>query len=158
MVVASGAAAHRRKDHQGFDGSRLIPSSVDDDDLCDRDRPVCVTSGLSFLGIALVNNLLARGYSVRIVVENPGNLITDFRYEAFFFFFFSFVESFESKFETTKKQIEFDDLFEFYFLTERTAKFSFLLLLFFFSDFFVLFGKNHFLLNGVVHFLEHVVA
>ncbi|EXC20296.1 Anthocyanidin reductase [Morus notabilis] len=74
MVVASGAATHRRKDHQGFDGSRLIPSSVDDDDLCDRDRPVCVTSGLSFLGIALVNNLLARGYSVRIVVENPEDL------------------------------------------------------------------------------------
>lgn len=74
MLLAS-SAAHRRKDQQDFNGSDRFPSTVDDDeDFLDRDRPVCVTSGLSFLGIAVVNNLLARGYSVRILVDNPEDL------------------------------------------------------------------------------------
>ncbi|KAL6136301.1 hypothetical protein ACLB2K_061597 [Fragaria x ananassa] len=34
------------------------------------DKLVCVTSGVSFLGLAVVNLLLLRGYSVRIIVYN----------------------------------------------------------------------------------------
>lgn len=35
---------------------------------------VCVTSGVSFLGIAIVKQLLLRGYSVRIIVDNEGKI------------------------------------------------------------------------------------
>ena len=31
---------------------------------------VCVTSGMSYLGITLVNLLLLHGFSIRIIVEN----------------------------------------------------------------------------------------
>ncbi|KAM0027821.1 putative NAD(P)-binding domain superfamily [Helianthus debilis subsp. tardiflorus] len=31
---------------------------------------VCVTSGVSFLGIAIVKQLVLRGYSVRVIVDN----------------------------------------------------------------------------------------
>ncbi|KAI3774525.1 hypothetical protein L1987_49083 [Smallanthus sonchifolius] len=34
---------------------------------------VCVTSGVSFLGIAIVKQLLIRGYAVRIIVDNEGS-------------------------------------------------------------------------------------
>ncbi|XP_058180360.1 cinnamoyl-CoA reductase-like SNL6 [Rhododendron vialii] len=34
------------------------------------EKVVCVTSGISFLGIAIVNRLLLRGYSVRLIVTN----------------------------------------------------------------------------------------
>ncbi|XP_062106861.1 cinnamoyl-CoA reductase-like SNL6 isoform X2 [Humulus lupulus] len=66
MLMAS-AGAHRRKsqhDHR-FNGA------VDETDDGDQGGLVCVTSGLSFLGIAIVNCLLIRGYSVRIIVDNP---------------------------------------------------------------------------------------
>ncbi|KAK1438830.1 hypothetical protein QVD17_04641 [Tagetes erecta] len=35
---------------------------------------VCVTSGVSFLGIAIVKQLLLRGYSVRIIVDNEEDI------------------------------------------------------------------------------------
>ncbi|KAL6957401.1 hypothetical protein U1Q18_047653, partial [Sarracenia purpurea var. burkii] len=34
------------------------------------EKLVCVTSGVSFLGLAIVNRLLIRGYSVRLIVTN----------------------------------------------------------------------------------------
>ncbi|GMI99148.1 hypothetical protein like AT5G14700 [Hibiscus trionum] len=59
------AAMERRKDNGEFKG--LIPHSA----IVDlRDKLVCVTSGASFLGFALVNRLLLRGYSVRVLVDN----------------------------------------------------------------------------------------
>ncbi|BBH00416.1 NAD(P)-binding Rossmann-fold superfamily protein, partial [Prunus dulcis] len=70
MLVASAAGLHRTK-HQPND--LRFPSKTDDltDDDEEEDRLVCVTSGVSFLGLALVNRLLLRGYSVRILVDNP---------------------------------------------------------------------------------------
>lgn len=65
MLMAS-AGFHRRKDH--LNGAADL-----DDDRAERGGLVCVTSGLSFLGLTIVNKLLARGYSVRIIVDNPGN-------------------------------------------------------------------------------------
>lgn len=44
-----------------------------------REKLVCVTSGTSYLGSAIVDRLLSRGYSVRIAVSNQGT------YELFFF-------------------------------------------------------------------------
>ncbi|KAL5725137.1 hypothetical protein ACHQM5_008317 [Ranunculus cassubicifolius] len=36
----------------------------------EEEKVVCVTSGISFLGLAIVNRLLHRGYSIRIAVDN----------------------------------------------------------------------------------------
>ncbi|KAK8710237.1 hypothetical protein V6N13_145571 [Hibiscus sabdariffa] len=58
-------AAMERRDNGEFKG--LIPRSA----IVDlRDKLVCVTSGASFLGFALVNRLLLHGYSVRVLVDN----------------------------------------------------------------------------------------
>ncbi|KAG8501534.1 hypothetical protein CXB51_004033 [Gossypium anomalum] len=61
------AATERSKENDDFKG--LMSSHIADLDL-QQDKLVCVTSGVSFLGLALVNRLLLRGYSVRILVDN----------------------------------------------------------------------------------------
>ncbi|XP_065879603.1 cinnamoyl-CoA reductase-like SNL6 [Euphorbia lathyris] len=65
MIVAC-VHLPRRKDHhhRHFQASRLSSSEFDLGD-----NLVCVTSGASFLGIAIVNTLLSRGYSVRIILH-----------------------------------------------------------------------------------------
>ena len=73
MLMAS-AGLHRRKDHQ--DQLNGAGDEIDRDNI-ERGGLVCVTSGLSFLGVAIVNRLLTRGYSVRIIVDNPGNQLTN---------------------------------------------------------------------------------
>ncbi|KAG6392478.1 hypothetical protein SASPL_146697 [Salvia splendens] len=67
-MLLSCAAVNRRKDGDGFGGAResAIPGRGGDV----FDRMVCVTSGVSYLGIAIVNQLLVNGYSVRIIVDN----------------------------------------------------------------------------------------
>ncbi|KAF4381561.1 cinnamoyl-CoA reductase-like SNL6 [Cannabis sativa] len=69
MLMAS-AGAHRRKNQH----DHRFNAAVDETDEGERGGLVCVTSGLSFLGIAIVNRLLIRGYSVRIIVDNPEDL------------------------------------------------------------------------------------
>ncbi|KAB2085107.1 hypothetical protein ERO13_A05G358700v2 [Gossypium hirsutum] len=61
------AATERSKENDDFKG--LMSSHIADLDF-QQDKLVCVTSGVSFLGLALVNRLLLRGYSVRILVDN----------------------------------------------------------------------------------------
>lgn len=53
-----------------------------DDDLegDDGGALVCVTCGVSYLGLALLNQLLLRGYSVRITVHNPGSFLFSFTF------------------------------------------------------------------------------
>ncbi|MBA0697547.1 hypothetical protein Goari_021085 [Gossypium aridum] len=70
------AATERSKENDDFKG--LMSSHIADLDL-QQDKLVCVTSGVSFLGLALVNRLLLRGYSVRILVDNQGITILLFR-------------------------------------------------------------------------------
>lgn len=74
MLVAC-AAVHRRKDEEEFKGSRNninnVPKEIGGDD---EEKLVCVTSGVSFLGLALVNCLLLRGYAVRILIDHRGTL------------------------------------------------------------------------------------
>ncbi|KAJ0632763.1 putative NAD(P)-binding domain superfamily [Helianthus annuus] len=36
-------------------------------------KVVCVTSGVSFLGVTIVKQLVLRGYSVRVIVDNEDN-------------------------------------------------------------------------------------
>lgn len=68
-MLLSCAAVHRRKDDDGFVPRDNALPAQDGDVL---DRLVCVTSGVSSLGIAVVNQLLVNGYSVRIIVDNEG--------------------------------------------------------------------------------------
>lgn len=43
-----------------------------------REKLVCVTSGTSYLGSAIVDRLLSRGYSVRMAVSNQGTYVLFF--------------------------------------------------------------------------------
>ncbi|KAI9176244.1 hypothetical protein LWI28_000327 [Acer negundo] len=62
-------AVHRRKDDEEFRATRLLSKDLDDDE--DQEaKVVCVTSGVSFLGLAIVNRLLLRRYCVRIILDN----------------------------------------------------------------------------------------
>lgn len=70
-MLLSCAAVHRRKDDDGIRGQENAALPGNGDVL---DRLVCVTSGVSYLGIAVVNQLLVNGYSVRIIVDNEGEL------------------------------------------------------------------------------------
>ncbi|XP_022133638.1 cinnamoyl-CoA reductase-like SNL6 [Momordica charantia] len=63
-LVACGGI-QRRKD--GDEYRNLKSKPIDDAE----EKIVCVTSGASFLGAALVNELLLHGYSVRVIVDNP---------------------------------------------------------------------------------------
>ncbi|GKV37296.1 hypothetical protein SLEP1_g45339 [Rubroshorea leprosula] len=67
-VLLATAALNRRKDEEEFQG--LPVSSEDFVGDCEEEKLVCVTSGVSFLGLSVVNRLLLRGYSVRIIVDN----------------------------------------------------------------------------------------
>ncbi|CAK9308881.1 unnamed protein product [Citrullus colocynthis] len=62
-LVACGGV-QRRKDDEGF--KRLKSKPMDDAE----EKVVCVTSGDSFLGSAIVNELSIHGYSVRVIVDN----------------------------------------------------------------------------------------
>ncbi|KAK4282405.1 hypothetical protein QN277_013787 [Acacia crassicarpa] len=69
-TVVACAALHRRKDDEGLPKSPL-PLDVNDGD---EGTMVCVTSGVSYLGMALANQLLLQGYSVRITVHNSDDV------------------------------------------------------------------------------------
>ncbi|KAK4785942.1 hypothetical protein SAY86_002631 [Trapa natans] len=70
-MLVSCAALQRRKDEEGLKGPRAgvwVPECEE------QDKAVCVTSGISYLGRAVVNSLLLRRFSVRITVENQEDL------------------------------------------------------------------------------------
>ncbi|KAL2335699.1 hypothetical protein Fmac_016912 [Flemingia macrophylla] len=67
--LVAAAAIHRRKDDEGRKPNTFVPSYEHDDD--ENGTLLCVTSGVSYFGLALVNHLLLLGYSVRITLENP---------------------------------------------------------------------------------------
>ncbi|WJX13821.1 hypothetical protein P8452_04169 [Trifolium repens] len=71
--LVATAGIHRRKDDEGLRKNNHFDSCLDDED--DKGTTlVCVTSGVSYLGLALVNHLLVLGYSVRITVDNPEDI------------------------------------------------------------------------------------
>ncbi|KAI4389098.1 hypothetical protein MLD38_001360 [Melastoma candidum] len=70
MLLAC-AAVHRRKDYDPPRARRPLLYGDSPDPLS---SPVCVTSGISYLGRAVVNRLLLRGYSVRVMVDNQEDL------------------------------------------------------------------------------------
>ncbi|XP_007031486.2 PREDICTED: tetraketide alpha-pyrone reductase 1 [Theobroma cacao] len=65
QTLVAFAALERRKQSEEFKGLSSHNADVDLEE-----KLVCVTSGVSFLGLAIVNRLLLRGYSVRILVDN----------------------------------------------------------------------------------------
>ncbi|RYR07225.1 hypothetical protein Ahy_B05g074539 isoform B [Arachis hypogaea] len=70
-LVADTTTIHRRKDLEPQPKNNLFG---DYDEEEERNTLVCVTSGVSYLGLALVNKLLQKGYSVRITIENPARV------------------------------------------------------------------------------------
>ncbi|KAA8548111.1 hypothetical protein F0562_004628 [Nyssa sinensis] len=69
LMLLSCAGVHGRKDEEEFRNKGV---TTRDDAI--EEKLVCVTSGVSFLGLAIVNRLLLRGYSVRIIVTNEEDL------------------------------------------------------------------------------------
>jgi len=71
MLVAPAGLERRKDEEDQFKEVRV--SSEGGMDTNDVEKlVVCVTSGVSYLGLAIVNELLLRGYSVRIIAENQG--------------------------------------------------------------------------------------
>lgn len=64
------AGMHRRKAVETRD-KRFATKYEDERE----EKVVCVTSGASFLGLAIVSRLLLRGYYVRAIVHTDGNPI-----------------------------------------------------------------------------------
>lgn len=70
-MLLANAAVHRAKAGDEFQNLGRLPSAVQHNRELE-EKKVCVTSGVSFLGIAIINQLLLRGYSVRVIVEKQG--------------------------------------------------------------------------------------
>ncbi|KAE8722028.1 cinnamoyl-CoA reductase 2-like isoform X2 [Hibiscus syriacus] len=70
QTLVALAARERSKENEDLKG--LMSPDTANVDL--QDKLVCVTSGVSFLGVALVNRLLIHGYSVRILVHNQDDV------------------------------------------------------------------------------------
>ncbi|KAK4775291.1 hypothetical protein SAY86_010226 [Trapa natans] len=70
-MLLSCAIVHRRKDEEGLKGPRAGVWASEGDE---QGKAVCVTSGISYIGRAIVNSLFLRGFSVRITVDNQEDL------------------------------------------------------------------------------------
>ncbi|XP_020234719.1 cinnamoyl-CoA reductase-like SNL6 [Cajanus cajan] len=65
------AAIHRRKDDEGRKTNTFLPPFDHHDE---KGTLLCVTSGVSYLGLALLNHLLLLGYSLRITLDNQEDI------------------------------------------------------------------------------------
>lgn len=72
-MLLSCAGLSRRKDEERNTREETI-NSVEEENEDPQEKLVCVTSGVSYLGIAIVNQLLLRGYSVRVIVDNQEDM------------------------------------------------------------------------------------
>jgi len=72
LVAAAGKDDGGRRNHHS------VSSNYEDGD--EKGTLLCVTSGVSYVGLALVNHLLQLGYSVRITVDNPGRFFINFHF------------------------------------------------------------------------------
>ena len=71
-MLLSHSLVHSKKDGDTF---RDRSPATGDNISSERDQLVCVTSGVSFLGLSIVKELLHRGYFVWITVDNEGELV-----------------------------------------------------------------------------------
>ncbi|XVF14093.1 hypothetical protein REPUB_Repub09cG0027600 [Reevesia pubescens] len=65
QTLVAFAATEGSKDNGEFKGLSSHNTNIDLED-----KLVCVTNGVSFLGLALVKRLLLHGYSVRVLIDN----------------------------------------------------------------------------------------
>ncbi|CAN4079234.1 unnamed protein product [Withania somnifera] len=72
-MLLSNAAVHRTKAGDEIQNPGHLPSAIQYNRELEV-KKVCVTSGVSFLGIAIVNQLLIHGYSVRVIFEKQEDL------------------------------------------------------------------------------------
>lgn len=72
-MLLSCAAVRTQKPDDRFEDQRSLVG-LEENDVAQENQVVCVTSGVSFLGLAIVNQLLVRGYSVRIIVDNQEDI------------------------------------------------------------------------------------
>lgn len=72
-MLLSRAGLSRKKDEEQNNREEVI-NFVEEENEDPREKLVCVTSGVSYLGIAIVNQLLLHGYSVRVILDNQGTL------------------------------------------------------------------------------------
>ncbi|XP_047322811.1 cinnamoyl-CoA reductase-like SNL6 isoform X2 [Impatiens glandulifera] len=72
QMLSSCSSVQRRKDDDRFHDQPEKLALQSDHDVTE--TLICVTSGVSFVGIAIVNRLLLRGYSVRVLVTNEEEL------------------------------------------------------------------------------------
>lgn len=79
-MLLSCAGVYRRKEEEALRLSGPAMPLEQDDKL------VCVIGGVSYLGIAIVNQLLLRGYSVRILVDNEGAVLQFLLFSYILFF------------------------------------------------------------------------
>lgn len=77
-MLLSCAGLSRKKDDERNNREEAINSVQEEENEDPQEKLVCVTSGVSYLGIAIVNQLLLHGYSVRVIVDNPGTVILIF--------------------------------------------------------------------------------
>lgn len=73
MLLSYAGGVQTRK-HQVEFRDQPVTAALGGNDGVAEEKLVCVTSGVSFLGLAIVNRLLIRGYSVRIVVTNEEDM------------------------------------------------------------------------------------
>ncbi|XP_059452080.1 cinnamoyl-CoA reductase-like SNL6 [Corylus avellana] len=72
-MLAARAGPESRKDGDEFKDVRVSSEATMDADDVEK-LVVCVTSGVSYLGLAIVKELLVRRYSVRIIAENQEDI------------------------------------------------------------------------------------
>ena len=75
LLASAGAYKVNAHEHRGEEGTRAGKAKIGTAQDDEEEKLVCVTSGVSFLGLALVNKLLSRGYSVRVIVDSEGKII-----------------------------------------------------------------------------------
>ena len=75
LLASAGAYKVNAHEHRGEEGTRAGKAKIGTAQDDEEEKLVCVTSGVSFLGLALVNRLLSRGYSVRVIVDSEGKII-----------------------------------------------------------------------------------
>ncbi|KAF5739619.1 putative cinnamoyl-CoA reductase [Tripterygium wilfordii] len=72
LQAFAGGGVHWRKDEEELKDWRVSSKVVND---CEEEKKiVCVTSGVSYLGLAIVNKLICHGYSVRTLVDNQEDI------------------------------------------------------------------------------------
>ncbi|XP_057464201.1 cinnamoyl-CoA reductase-like SNL6 [Actinidia eriantha] len=70
LLSCAGVRKRKEEEEEQFGDQPQRAATGDGNDTVTGEKLVCVTSGVSFLGLAIVSRLLIRGFSVRLMVTN----------------------------------------------------------------------------------------